>query len=166
MRILALDLGATTGWAVIVGNKVRWHGQVLFKGDRAQRFVTFRDWLIYHITGWCGVVENGIDVNGCGKACLIFERPFSRGLAATRSLWGMAGIAEEVALDEYKVACLDIVPSTIKKWATGNGRASKDNMIVAAEALIHYSVPEPLGEHEADAIILGLYAAENIEPGD
>ena len=154
MKILALDLGATTGWAIIEDGKVSMYGERYFGGHRALRFRLFKLWLL-----------DELQIHD--PDTIIFERPFCRGLHATRSLWGMAGVVEEVVVD--CAACLDIVPSTLKKWATGSGRASKDDMIFTAVRLVHppQSGPWPeMGEHEADAIILGLYAAENIEPGE
>ncbi len=153
MKILALDLGSTIGWATVEDGKVLTWGEQTFPGDRAHRLHAFREWLLEALA-WC-------------PDTVIYERPFSRGLHATRSLWGMAGIVEEAVVD--RAACLDIVPSTLKKWATGSGRANKEQMIIAAVRLVHPPQSGPwaeMREHEADAIILGLYAAENIEPGD
>lgn len=153
--ILALDLGATTGWA-IVSNGVQLYGEEHFRGLRPERFVAFHAWLDDLMN------DRLFDY-------VIFERPFSRGLHTTRSLWGMAGIVELLA-EKHGHPCLDIVPSTLKKWATGNGRACKKDMMHAAHYKIiayHRHIDDaPLREHEADAIILGLYAAENIEPGE
>ncbi len=153
MKILALDLGATTGFALVEEGKVLSWGEKTFTGDRPQRFRAFRRWLLGYLT------DNNPDT-------VIYERPFCRGLHATRSLWGMAGIVEEVVVD--CAACLDIVPTTLKKWATGGGRASKQDMIRCAKRNLGKwgDDEDHLGEHEADAIILGLYAAENIEPGE
>ncbi len=149
MKILALDLGATTGWAVVEDGKVVEYGEQEFGGDRAHRLRGFRMWLM-------GVVL-------CSDPdTVIFERPFCRGLHATRSLWGMAGIVEEAVVD--CAACLDIVPSTIKKWATGSGRASKEQMTEYAWLLMGMKGDDKMGEHEADAIALGMYAAATIEP--
>ncbi len=150
MNILALDLGSTAGWAVVEDGRVIMYGEQEFPGDRANRFRLFRQWLLRRLRDY-------------SPDTVIFERPFCRGLHATRSLWGMAGIVEEVVVD--CAACLDIVPSTLKKWATGSGRANKEQMITRAEELI-YPDERSLREHEADAIILGLYAAENIQPGE
>ncbi len=153
MKILALDLGATTGWAIVEHGKVLNWGEQYFPGDRAHRLRAFREWLL-------GLLTWDLDT-------VIYERPFCRGLHATRSLWGMAGIVEEVVVD--CAACLDVVPSTIKKWATGNGRASKEEMTGVAYATVtvdRHMDDVSLRDNEADAIILGLYAAENIEPGE
>ena len=154
MRILALDLGSTIGWAIVDNGEVVEFDEQKFEGDRAHRFMAMRVWL-------CLLVDDySFDT-------FIFERPFCRGLHATRSLWGMAGIVEEYALLRGS-ACLDIVPSQIKKWGTGMGNAKKPEMIAAAEKLLALAgwADIHLGEHEADAVILGLYAAENITVGE
>ncbi len=152
MKILALDLGSVTGWVVVENSQVLNWGEQEFPGVRTERLWKFQDWLHRIIHEF-----SHVDV-------LIFERPFCRGLHATRSLWGMAGVAEAEAHGQG-ITSLDIVPSTLKKWATGSGRADKQRMIGAAQVLI-YPDKRTLREHEADAIILGLYAAENIKPGE
>lgn len=155
MRILAIDLGSTTGWAVVVDSSVENFGEQTFPGVRTERLWKFQDWL-HHIIHEFSQIDT-----------LIFERPFCRGLHATRSLWGMAGVAEAEAHGQG-LPSLDIVPSTLKKWATGMGNAKKPEMIAAAEKLLTLAgwADVHLGEHEADAVILGLYAAENITVGE
>ena len=157
MKILALDLGSTTGWAMIKEGKVFQHGERTFKGNRGVRFEAMRKWL------------KSMTAHDHPEL-IIFERPFCRGLHATRSLWGMAAIAEAAAVWRG-IPSLDIVPSTLKKWATGNGRASKAEMIAAAYRLqphlpYHGCPSMSFGEHEADAIILGLYAHEYVQTGE
>lgn len=50
-----------------------------------------------------------------------------------------------------------IKPTTLKKWATGNGRASKDQMMAAARARFGWEG----GDHnEADAVLLWHYVDE------
>lgn len=80
---------------------------------------------------------------------VVHSQPFARGQAATRLLWGMAGILEAAAHDAG-AAVMDWTDSEIKKWATGNGRASKDDMIAAASFLGYNGD----NEHEADAFCL------------
>jgi Holliday junction resolvasome RuvABC endonuclease subunit len=80
---------------------------------------------------------------------IVYERPFARGQAATRLLWGMAGILEMLAAREG-TAVLDITPSEIKKWAAGVGGAGKGDMIAAAHCLGYGGD----NEHEADAYCL------------
>lgn len=92
----------------------------------------------------------------CHIDLVIYERPFARGADATRSLWGLAGVIEALAT-HYGWPVTDQVPKPIKKWATGNHAASKDDMIAAANRL-GYIVAN---EHEADAACLLEYAKAN-----
>lgn len=84
---------------------------------------------------------------------VVYERPFARGQAATRLLWGMAGVLEAKAT-EAGVPILDITPAEIKKWATGSGKADKTAMLDAAN-LLGYTGSN---EHEADAWCLLKFA--------
>lgn len=88
---------------------------------------------------------------------VVYERPFARGQAATRFLWGMAGILEAAAAPYC--AIVDITPAEIKKWATGKGGSGKDPMLVAA-ACMGYTGDN---EHEADAFCLLKYAEANLK---
>lgn len=80
---------------------------------------------------------------------IVYERPFARGQAATRLLWGMAGVLEMLAA-RAGTAVLDISPGEIKKWAAGVGGANKGDMIAAAHCLGYTGD----NEHEADAYCL------------
>lgn len=55
-----------------------------------------------------------------------------------------------------------IYPSTVKRWATGNGRASKDEMMSAARARFGW---DGTSHDEADAVLLWHYVAELAEAG-
>ena len=66
----------------------------------------------------------------------------------------------EQAAHDSDLASIDELPGPIKKFATGRGDASNEMMIQAAEIK---AVCFDLGEHEADAILLSLYASENVE---
>lgn len=147
MKILGVDLGAT-GAAVLIDTVT---GEIetqcwAMKGDRVERAGAFSD-----------IVE-GIIVQG-QPDIVFYERPFARGAAATRSLWGMAGILEAVA---GKIAAVvDEVPQKIKQFATGNGRATKEEMIDAARKRGY----DALTEHAADAYHAALYAQHHYEIG-
>lgn len=144
MDILALDLGTKTGIARKFG--LEWHAQSLaLNGQtRGERVVQLVDYL---------------DRRSWTQDTLVaYERPFTRGLAATRSLWGMAGVIEWWAA-KYGLTCVDIVPSQVKKWATGSGIAKKPDMMAAVARLGFPNVDE----HAADALLLGLFVAANME---
>ena len=91
---------------------------------------------------------------------VVHSRPFARGAAATRLLWGMAGILEAAA-HNAGCAVLDFTDGEIKKWATGSGKATKDDMIAAAQWL-GYSGDN---EHEADAWCLLHMAQSTLTKG-
>lgn len=147
MNILAFDLGSNMAaannlWGFpVVESKT-------FEGDRVWRAGATLEWLqaLAH-----GAV--GLDV-------VVFERPFARGRAATRALWGLAGLIEAVFAPTCAV--VDIDPSSIKKWATGNGKADKPEMIARAQALGYTGD----NEHEADAFLLLACAEANLSIGD
>lgn len=78
----------------------------------------------------------------------------------------MRGILLE-HLFELDVAFVEITPSSLKRFATGNGNADKDAMIVAATERAAIS---PLNDDEADAWHLRrmarcAYGLETASPG-
>lgn len=144
MNLLALDLGSSVGLATSFRG---WTDQL--SGNREQKLMEFK-----RILQGGYLAPFDFDV-------VVYERPFARGLAATRFLWGMAGVVEAVAT-ENGAAVLDVLPSTIKKWATGNGRATKGEMIEAASRLRPH---RRFTEHEADAVCLWHYTMEKAVVG-
>lgn len=58
--------------------------------------------------------------------------------------------------EERGVKLVDYQPQTIKKACTGNGRASKEQMMKAARSLLHFDAPD---EHCADASLIAAVAA-------
>lgn len=152
LGILAIDVGAKMGLAVVIGGVVTNVKFVHFKGERVDRQRN----LLLLLTKLAVDMDN-LDV-------VAYERPFCRGTAATRSLLGMVGLIE--AVGSMKCAVLDQEPKTIKLWATGSGNATKEQMKVearyrlAVQAAAHLPgamEPRDLNEHEADAVLLGLY---------
>ena len=147
MKIIALDLGsnmalAHNGMGVpIVDHKT-------FKGTRAHRAHYTRCWLRDR---FASIEKNCDDVS-----LVVYERPFARGMDATRSLWGIAGIIEQLAT-EFGWAVTDATPGDIKKWAHGKGDASKEDMMTAAIRLGYVGD----SEHEADAYCLLKFAEAN-----
>lgn len=146
MDILALDLGKNLGVAtnragIWKAGTIRLDGET--RGTRAVSLVDYLDDATF------------LQAEGLLVA---YERPFTRGLDATRSLWGMAGMVEWWAA-ENGLPCVDIVPSQVKKWATGKGTAKKPDMMAAAARLGFPNVDE----HAADALLLGLFVVANKE---
>lgn len=146
--ILALDLGTRTGWAL--GDHAE-HPTVghqdfsLKRGDSpGMRFLRLRMWLneIWQLS------HEGIEL-------VVYEQPHLRGGAAATVLVGMEAIVLAWAASK-KLQHSSVHTSTLKKWATGKGNASKEDMIQAAKT----SDPsfDPASDDEADAYWLLCYA--------
>ena len=153
MKIIAFDLGKNMAWASNwSGKSIRKETTInthsfLLKGDvRAHRLHSLLSYLL------C----NHADLPG--HDIVVYETPFARGRDATRSLWGIAGIIEACATNAG-LPVVDVAVPTIKKFATGHGKASKDQMIIAAQRMGYVGT----NEHEADAVCLLRYAEANLE---
>lgn len=149
MRILSLDQATATGWAVVEDS-----GAVVASGiwkladrkrtgeSRGMRYIRFRHQLAAAIEEY-------------KPAMICHEQTLLRGGAATEIANGLkALILEAAAFHGLEVSCVHT--TELKKWATGNGRAEKPEMIRAANLL---SGRVPSDDNEADAILIGLWAS-------
>lgn len=143
MKIIALDLGSHMA-LVHNGMDIPIVDSYHFEGPRAHRMGATLRWLHKRFTQ--------IKV-ACSIDLVVYERPFGRGMDATRCSWGIAGLIEAAATNNgWPVTDMD--PQTIKKFATGKGRAEKEVMIAAARKMGYTG----WDEHEADAYCLLKYA--------
>jgi Holliday junction resolvasome RuvABC endonuclease subunit len=145
LNIIAFDLGRNFAWASNWRGRCNTHSLVL-EGERAHRQSQL---LTYLLSNHAGLGD--LDV-------AVYETPFARGRDATRSLWGIAGIIEACAT-HAGLPVVDVAVPTIKKFATGHGKASKMDMIAAAQRMGY----KGNNEHEADAVCLLRYAEANLE---
>jgi Holliday junction resolvasome RuvABC endonuclease subunit len=147
MNILALDLGTTTGWAINNDGGII-SGSQSFKPQRFEgggmRYLRFKRWL------------TEIKANLDGVEAVYFEEVRRHvGVDAAHAYGGF--LATLTAWCEHHQIPYSGVPvGTIKKFATGKGNASKDEMIKAAS----YNGFTPEDDNEADAINLLRYAME------
>lgn len=150
MRILAFDLGATFGWAVAKDSIVTHFGSSTLKGKtRGHKFFVF---------GY--EVEHLIRLHSPDHVC--YECPIPGFPNTVRLLWGYAAKVEEAAAIK-KVGVGDYYPTTIKKWFTGSGKATKEDMIAKASQRLDVISKGPVtNDHEADAIALALYAHDKV----
>jgi len=118
MNILALDLATKTGWAHSDGGS----GVQDFKPRRGDspgmRWVEFTAWLRRLL-------------DACPTDIIAYEQAHHRGGAATHVAHSLIGMVEKVSA-ERKIELTNRHTATIKKYATGNGRASKEDMMEAA----------------------------------
>jgi hypothetical protein len=148
MSILALDLGARTGWSLSDDNKMITSGVVQFKQDRWQgggmRFLRFRAWLdeIYRLSG-------GFDQ-------LYYEQVRRHAGTDASHLYGGWLAILEVWCEQNSIAYAGVPVGTIKRHATGKGNAPKQAMIDAARARGF----SPVDDNEADAIAILFWALE------
>ena len=80
-------------------------------------------------------------------ALVVHERPHLRGRAASEVLNGMLGFTVK-ACRTHGVQYTDCPSTTLKKFATGKGNASKEKMM---EAYRKKWRKEPMSDDEADA---------------
>ncbi len=146
--ILALDLGTTTGWAMLCDGTIT-SGSQSFKPRRFEgggmRFLKFKRWLA--------------DTKACtdGLDAVYFEEVRRHaGVDAAHAYGGF--MAHLTAWCEHHEIPYQGVPvGTIKKSACGKGNASKEEMVEKARAIV-----KNVSDHnEADAIHILMYAINN-----
>lgn len=140
-KILALDLGTKTGWAIKSENQIT-SGTIEFKPSRFEgggmRYLRFKKWLeeINQLT-------NSIDR-------VYFEEVRRHiGVDAAHAYGGFLAYLTSWC-EENKIPYLGIPVKTIKKHITGNGNCKKDAVIEAIKKLGF----TPADDNEADALAL------------
>jgi len=137
MNILALDLATKTGWAHSDGSS----GVQDFKPRRGDspgmRWVEFQAWLRRIL-------------DACPTDVIAYEQAHHRGGAATHVAHSLIGIVEKVAA-ERNIELTNRHTATIKKYATGNGRASKEDMMEAGRNSFGIDF---IDDNECDAVWL------------
>ncbi len=148
MNILSLDMATKTGWASnIDGQRSGVTEFALKRGESVgMRFLRCRAWL----NEMWKLLEGHIEV-------IAFEQAHHRGGAATACCVGLVTEALAFAA-EHSIETMPVHTATLKKFATGNGRASKEDMVKAA---IQRGW-NPVDHNEADAILLLEYALKEL----
>lgn len=149
--VLALDLGTTTGWALMGRDGSIVSDTESFKPHRFEgggmRFLRFKRWLTE--------VKQSTD----GIDAVYFEEVRRHlGVDAAHAYGGF--MAHLTAWCEHHQIPYQGVPvGTIKKSATGKGNAGKDEMIAAMKSRGH----SPADDNEADALALLHYVIDQQE---
>lgn len=150
---LALDLGTSTGWALLTADGRTVSGTESFKPGRFEgggmRYLRFRRWL----TELKGTTE--------GLEAVYFEEVRRHiGVDAAHAYGGF--LATLTAWCEHHSIPYQGVPvGTIKRHATGKGNADKAAMLAAARARGH----TPADDNEADALALLALVTDENSPG-
>lgn len=146
MNILALDLATKTGWALKEDGKLE-YGLQVFDVKRGEspgmRFLRFNRWLR----------EVAVRVE-----LIIYEQAHNRGGAATEIANGFTTRVQEFCA-EHGIEHSSVHTATLKKFATGSGRAGKEEMVQAAQKSLGYQGND---DDEADALWLLEYARKEI----
>jgi hypothetical protein len=150
--VLALDLGNRTGWALRLPDGRKHHGHVDFHRGGHERdgapFLRFRAWLIEQ--------HSKVQAAGGEISLVVFERldfiPRKNGYKSAFS-WGAYWGALTAWCEHHGFAYLPVAAATLKKSATGSGRATKGDIIAALQAA-GFQVTD---DNEADAIALLEY---------
>lgn len=140
-RLLALDLGTTTGYATGTGEGIVISGTWSFKPRRfdggGMRYVKFRDRLD-EIHGMLPITRVAFE-----------EVRAHRGVDAAHIYGGLLASLTEWC-ERREIPYEGVGVGRIKKYATGKGNAGKDAVIEWARAHGY----EPIDDNEADALAL------------
>ena len=74
-----------------------------------------------HFNRWLAEVGEGV-------ALIAYERPHQRGGAATEVAYGFSTRVQEYAAN-HGIECMAVHTATLKKFAVGSGKASKDDIM-------------------------------------
>lgn len=147
MRILALDLGTKTGWATNCPQESGVQEFLLNRGESpGMRYIRFRAWL-----------EEMIEI--VKPDVIVYEQTHMRGGYATELAHGFSTRVQEICA-KYGIEHAAVHSATLKKFATGSGRAKKEDMIKAAHTKL--GVSKRIDDNEADALWLLKWGIENL----
>ena len=146
MKLLALDLGTNIGFAIFKDGKFISGTKKLgtYKEKFGARFHEFRTWLLNIIA------KHNIEA-------VYFERVFGhKGVEAAHCYGGFLYMLASVCFQQ-KIPCISFSVQAIKRFMTGKGNATKDEMIAAARQKGFNAETDD----EADAIAIMLLAIED-----
>lgn len=157
MKVLALDLGTKTGWAISSGTRLQSSGMQEQKNGRydggGMRYLRFRRWLgeMWTLQAFERIYFEEVRNHKGVDAAHVYG-----GLLAHLTAW-----CEE---QKPPIPYEGIPVGTIKKHATGKGNTKKAGMKIAAARL--WNSPDGYYEddNEADALCLLHYAVNVLEP--
>ncbi len=143
--LFCLDLGTTAGWASSNEDGIK-SGSQCFKSCRFEnwgmRFLQFKKWLT-ETKHWLKQID-----------LLYFEEVRRHSSVAAAHVYGGFMGMLTAWCEHHQIPYQSVPVGTIKKFLTGNGNASKEEMIQSVQALGH----QPVDDNEADALALLYWA--------
>jgi len=151
MRILTLDLGTKTGFALKTnGQPVS--GVVDFSLKRGEskgmRFVRFFAWL-------------GETLDAQKPSLVVYEMAHNRGGSATEVLNGMVAFVQ-AECEKMEIDYTSVHSGTLKKFAIGKGNASKELMVSEARKRLKKDLED---DNEADALWIMEWSKKEFRNG-
>jgi Holliday junction resolvasome RuvABC endonuclease subunit len=147
MNVLALDFGTATGYAIYKDGEISSSVKKLLHDRYASgvRALDFYRWLTWMIQ------EQGISQ-------VYFERVYAHSGVEAAHLYGYFMHTLASVCEEHGIKCVGLSVGTIKKFMTGKGNATKDEMIAAARLRGF----DPQTHDEADALAILLLALKTM----
>ena len=145
MRVIGLDLSLTaTGIATDTATYTLSSRKLGLTGTA--RLAWYRDQITIHAT----------------HADLAIIEGYAYGAIHKREALGELGGTIRLALWDHQIPYIDIPPKLLKKYATGNGNATKPEMVLAAQRHLGYTGTD---HNCADAMWLRAIAIDHYTPG-
>jgi hypothetical protein len=172
MVILALDLGTRMGWALLQAAEML-SGSISFATNKvgaplapagfgvrsrwSHHFLNFRNWLV-EILGGATTASGAATASKHKVDMVVFEDVRNHaGVYAAHVYGGFVAILTSVC-ETLKIPYRGFGVKTIKKFITGCGNASKQDVINAVQTRGY----RPIDDNEADAIALALLAENTL----
>lgn len=157
LPVLALDLATKTGWALKDRKGRVLSGVQEFSLKRGEspgmRFLRFRKWLADILS------LNEMTADFQPPGLVAYEQAHHRGAHATQLALGLTtDVLAEAA--HRSLEHMAVHTATLKKWATGDGRAGKPKMIEKAQSV--YPGIEIIDDNHADALLLLAYTLDQV----
>jgi len=148
MNVIGIDPGLHTGWAVVIDDKnAVICGTWNLREDPSEHSLYA---LYSYLHTLIGIIQPDL---------LCYEEPVAKGMAA-RSLNRQIGVIITVC-EIAEIPHYPVNPGTLKKFATGKGNASKEEML---EALKLRGLEEQMDNNAVDAIWLADYGLQEVMP--
>ncbi len=143
MNILALDTGIHTGWATLIDGQIESGVQ-----DFSKRRGESNGLMFMRFNAWLEEMRRLSDYD-----LVVFERAHHRGGYAAEVGLGLTTRVQEFAA-RYSAEYMAVHSLTLKKFITGSGKASKEDMMTFFEK---ETGRKPGSDDEADAYCLLLF---------